>query len=323
MTSAILPHQTMRGHTDWVHGVVHLPGVQRIITCSSDGSLRVWDMENGTQIGDDWRDEGEDALFTMKVLTMALSPNSKTVASGSRDGTVRLWDVGTGKVIARWLEHTNKVESLCWSPNGERVVSGCFDGTVRVWDVENGETIMGPIKTGHDEVYAVAYSPDGSKFATGGYKGGVKIWDSTTGELLHTLEPFSVWCLTWTSDGKMLISGSSNHSIGIIDTTTWQQVAILEGHVNAVTAVTLSRNDRLLASTSWDHTARLWNLESNLQVGLPLQPERNLECAAFSADGTCLVTGCNDTNVYVWDVGAILKEHHLEHLLSVPDASVE
>ena len=314
-----MPSQTMQGHTESIKCVVHLTDGQQIITCSWDGSLRRWDLGSGTQIGDDWRDEGNNT----GVLTMALSPNSKTFASGSEDGTVKLWDVKTGEVIARWTEHTQNVESVCWSPNGERVLSGSWDGTVGVWGVGNGEIILGPIKTEQQQVFAVAYSPDGSNFATGGFYG-VKTWDGSTGDLLSTLEHRStVWSLAWTSDGKKLISGLWNGSIEIVDTVTLQQIAVLQGHTIAVTAITLSCNGRVLASTSWDYTARLWDLETNCQVGPSLRHEKYVRCAAFSADGTRLVTGCDDTNAYMWDVGAILKEHHLEHLLPISDVSVK
>jgi len=86
-TSAIMPLQTMRGHTETVKDVVHLPDGRRIITCSWDGSLRHWDLESGTQIGDDWRDEEKNTA----VLTIALSTNGKKVASGSYDGIVRFF----------------------------------------------------------------------------------------------------------------------------------------------------------------------------------------------------------------------------------------
>lgn len=257
------------------------------------------------------------------MLSIALSPNSKTIASGSEDGTVKLWDVETGKAIARWTEHTQNVESVCWSPNGERVLSGSWDGTARVWGVEDGETILGPIKTELQQVFAVAYSPDGSNFATGGFYG-VKFWDSPTGDLLSTLEHQStVWCLGWTLDGKKFISGLWNGSIELFDTTTLQRIAVLQGHTIAVTAITLSRSGRILTSTSWDHTSRLWDLETNLQVGISIQHEKYVRCAAFSADGTRLVTGCDDTNAYMWDLDAILREHHLDHLLPIPDVSVK
>jgi WD40 repeat protein len=88
------------------------------------------------------------------------------------------------------------------------VASGSSDETASVWGVNSGETVLGPIKAGHMDVFAVAYSLDGTKIATGGYhKHAVKIWDSTSGELLSTLSHQDcVSSLAWISDGKKLIS---------------------------------------------------------------------------------------------------------------------
>jgi WD40 repeat protein len=301
----------MRGHTDDVRGVVHLPGGRRIITCSWDGSLRLWDLESGTQIGEDWKDEKEDKAG---VHDIALSPNGRTIVSGSDDGKVKLWDVKTGKIIAKWTGHTKSVSSVCWSAGGDRVVSGSYDGTARVWNVKTGETIL-EIKTEHVYVYMVKYSPDNTQIATGGYMAVVKIWDAKTGELITTLGHDSiVFSWAWTSDGKKLITGS-NGLIRIFDTATWRQLAILGGHTNYVNAITLSWNNRLLASASDDSTARLWNLDTNLPVAPPLQHQDWVESAAFSANGRVLVTGSKDKNAYAWDVNAILKQAGLEDLL--------
>jgi WD40 repeat protein len=312
----------MRGHTGYVRGVAHLPGGLHIITCSHDRSLRLWDLESSTQIGDEWREEGDE----MKVITMALSPNGKTLATGSQAGTVRVWDIETRKVITKWEVQTNWVVSVRWSSDGERVVSGFSDGMVWVWDVKSGEPVEGfnPMKTGIQEMYAVSYSPEATMIATGGYdKLGIEIWDAKTGKLLSTIKVDQpVWDLTWTSDEKKLIAGMWDRLIRIFDTATWQEIAILQGHTNAVNSLTLFPNDHLLASTSLDGTARLWNLDTNLQVGSPLKHEHEVNCAAFSADGKLLSTACHDKNAYVWDAQAILKEAGLEDLLSIPDVSI-
>ena len=307
----------MRGHIDWVIGVAHLPDGRRIITCSDNGSLRLWEIESGTQIGDDWRDGGRE-----QVCSIALSPNSRTVASGGRDGQVRLWDVETKKVVAKWTGHANCVGSVCWSADGERVVSGSEDGTIRVWDVESGDTLLGPIRTGHRDVHAVIYSPDTRKIATSGYDRALKIWDATTGNLLSTIKhDEEVWSLAWTSDQKKIITGSYA-SIRIFDTATWQQIAILKGHKGSVYSLSLFQNDRLLASVSFDETARLWNLDTNLPVGPPLQHRDIVDSAAISVDGKLLVTGCRDGSAYVWDIHTTLKDAGLEELLFIPDVSV-
>jgi WD40 repeat protein len=194
--STIKPRQKFEGHTDWVNVVIHLPDGQRMMTCSFDGSLRVWNLKSGKQMGKDLRD-GDSGVWSI-----ALSPDGTKVFSGGDDGGVRLWDIDTGKLIARWTGHTNTVISVCWSREGYRVVSESDDGTAREWDMENGDIILGPIKTGHQRVWAVVYSPDTTMFATSGYKEltstqhPIEIWDAKTGELVATLNGHTklVWC---------------------------------------------------------------------------------------------------------------------------------
>ncbi|OAX36721.1 WD40 repeat-like protein [Rhizopogon vinicolor AM-OR11-026] len=317
------PLQTMhpRDQSAGIRCVAHLPGRRRIITCSEDGSLRQWNLENGAQVGNDWRDEGDDD----GVYTIALSPKGNTIAAGSGDGIVKLWDVEVGKVVAKSKGHAFTVWTICWSADGEGVVSGSTDGTAGLWDVEpSGKIVLDQlIKTGHEYVYAVIYSPDMTMVATGGYnENGVKIWDVRTGGLLSTIQhEETVFSLAWTSDQKKLISGTENGLIRIFDTTAWQELAILEGHQSTVYAISLFRNNRLLASASWDETARLWNLDTNLPVGLPLQHEDTVNGVAISADGKLLVTGCEDSITQAWDVHDILKDAGLEDLLSTPDVS--
>jgi WD40 repeat protein len=202
-------------------------------------------------------------------------------------------------------------------------VSGSFDGTIRVWDIESGDTVLGPIKTGHEHVYVVIYSPDTTKIATSGYnETGLNIWDAKTGNLLSTIKLDSiVISLAWTSDNKKIITGSYRGSIRIFDTATWQQIAILEGHTLYVRSLSLFQNDRLLASGSFDKTARLWNLDTNLPVGPPIQHQGIVGSAAISADGKQLITGCYDKNAYVWDIHTTLKGAGLEDLLSTHDVT--
>jgi WD40 repeat protein len=315
--SAITPCQKFGGHADVVLGATHLPGGQQMMTCSSDGSLRVWNLKSGKQIGDDWRD-GESGVWTI-----ALSPDGKKVVSGSEDGGVRLWDIDTCKVIAKWAGHTNIVRTVSWSRDGQRVLSGSYDGTARQWDVENGAIILTPIKTGHKWVNTVIYSPDMTMFATGGSEqprnneSPVKIWDTKTGELITILQGHtdSVLCLAWTPNGKTLISGSFDDLIRIWNTTTWKQLAVLKGHTTAVHSIAVNPNGRILASASWDDTARLWNLDNNQPISSPLEHTTMVFCVSFSADGKLLATGCDDKNAYTWDVSTIVKEAGLDELL--------
>jgi WD40 repeat protein len=289
------------------------------MTCSGDGSVRVWNVESGKQIGEDWRDE------EAQMNTIALSPDGKKVVSGSTDGAVRLWDIDTAKVIATWTGHITTVSFLCWNGDGRRVVSGSYDETIRVWDVETGEIILqvGPLEWANMDT--AVYSPDETMIAIGARRdsediGVIKIVDPNTGKLVKNLEPTEVvFCLAWPEDGKTLISGLDNGKIKIWNTTTWHQIAVLTGHTGVVD-IAVSPNGRILASASLESQGtRLWNLENGQPISSPLQPGIDVHCVSFSADGKVLATGCCDTNAYTWDVSAIVKEAGLgDKLLSNP-----
>jgi WD40 repeat protein len=92
------------------------------------------------------------------------------------------------------------------------------------------------------------------------------------------------------------------------------------GRANVFSAafeISLFQNDRLLAIASRNHTACLWNLDTNLPVEPPLHHKAIVFCTVIPADGKLLATGCDNANAHMWDVGVILKNNGHEDLLSI------
>ncbi|KAG2051102.1 WD40 repeat-like protein [Suillus hirtellus] len=303
-----------------ITNILHLPGGQRIIILSQDGSFRIWDLETGTQVKE-WED---------KFSFIALSPDGKTLVSRSLDGAVtavKLWSIDTGKVIKTLTGHTDTVP-MCWSPDGGQVLgisarsSRTAEGsqTFRVWDVKSGETIVGPIKAG-GFLHTVCYSPDGKVIATAG-DDGLKIWDASTGKLLKTLQ-CHFWCLAWTLNGKILTTwGRQPVPLGKFqmmkfDTATWAVLDVPEDLVDScINSVLPSPDGRFFATISvLNRTAQLWNIETNQPIGTPLHHEHRVYYGTFSADGKFLFTNCQDNHIYIWDVSAIFKEADLSDIV--------
>ena len=141
----------------------------------TDGRLTLWDLATGE----------ETTLFTDPrgaVLSVAFSPDGKTLAAGLWTRTIRLWDVETGEEIAQLSGHRNWVMGLAFSPDGKRLISGSGNprapseiGELIIWDLETYQALASQ-STERRGVRWIALSPDGSKLAVGLINGNVKVW---------------------------------------------------------------------------------------------------------------------------------------------------
>ncbi|HDL85459.1 MAG TPA: hypothetical protein ENH11_03900, partial [Candidatus Acetothermia bacterium] len=72
------------------------------------------------------------------VLSVAFSPDGRTLASGSWNKAIKLWDVATGTLQCTFTSHTRPVYSVAFSPDGRTLVSGSKDDTIKLWNVATG-----------------------------------------------------------------------------------------------------------------------------------------------------------------------------------------
>ena len=170
--------RTLQGHTQAVNGVALSADGRRAVSASSDNTLKVWDVENGSLIH---TLEGHSD----SVNSVALSANGRRAVSASADNTLKVWDVENGSLIHTLEGHSDWVRDVALSADGRRAVSASGDRTLKVWDVENGSLIH--TLEGHsDWVYGVALSADGRRAVSASDDNTLKVWDVTTGKVIAT-----------------------------------------------------------------------------------------------------------------------------------------
>ncbi len=93
------------------------------------------------------------------VLSMATTPDSKYLVSGSADKTVRVWDVGSGYCMATLRGHFGDVCSVAVTPNGRTILSGGTDRLILCWDFATGECTR-TLKVGRLHSFLMQSEPD-------------------------------------------------------------------------------------------------------------------------------------------------------------------
>ncbi|KIJ62631.1 hypothetical protein HYDPIDRAFT_114290 [Hydnomerulius pinastri MD-312] len=117
----------MEGHRLTVTSLAWSPDGQKIVSASSDESLRLWNCISGEQISDPMY--GHDS----HINSVAFSPNGKLIVSASFDRTARVWSVETAEQIA-WYSHSLRVSCAVFTIDGKRVLSAGSDNIVYLWD---------------------------------------------------------------------------------------------------------------------------------------------------------------------------------------------
>ena len=177
------------------------------VSSNWDRKVRLLEFPSGNQ--------ARDFESASKPRCVAISPDSKIIASGGLDSTVSLWDRVEGKELQHLSGQTGGVLSVAFSPDGQRLASAAGDGSLRIWNVSTGQSLY--TLSGHvGAVSSVVYTPDGKFVVSGGADNTVRFWDPSSGQSLETLGAHSgVWGVAFSSDGKYLAAGYADGTINI------------------------------------------------------------------------------------------------------------
>lgn len=82
------------------------------------------------------------------------------------------------------------------------------------------------------------------------------------------------------------------------------ELVLQAGHSQPINQVAFSHDQRWLASASSDHTLKLWDLSSGLEVRTFTGHSDEVRAVAFSPDSHLLASAGDDNNVKLWDVSS-------------------
>ncbi|MBW4673963.1 MAG: serine/threonine protein kinase [Desmonostoc geniculatum HA4340-LM1] len=244
------------------------------------------------------------------VLSLAISPDGKTIVSSGDDRKIKLWNLATGKQISSLNTYSGQVNVVVISPDGKTLVSGNDDSTIKIWNLVTGRQIR--TLTGHsDSVHTLAISADSQTLISGSDDNTIKIWDLATGEQIKTLRGHTFWVrsVAISPNGVILASGSFDKTIKIWNLAKGYSIRTLAGNSQTVTNVAISPDGKTLATASRDvydglrlRTIKLWNITTGREIRTLVGHENTVTTLAFSGDGQILASGSRDRTIKLWNI---------------------
>ena len=133
----------------------------------SEEKIRLWDAASMDEL------VGLPGYFKA-AWSLAFSPDSRLLASGSEDQRIKIWDVANGQAVHEFAAVGLGIR-LAFSPDGGLLIAGTSDGRISVWDAATWEQLAR--LTGHTgAVTGIAFSADGNLIISGAEDGTIRWW---------------------------------------------------------------------------------------------------------------------------------------------------
>jgi WD40 repeat protein len=214
-----------------VAGIAFSPDGRTASYVDIGGTLRRWDLRTHRLRV---RQLPVDGLIDQFAFSRDGRRLAWAESSAGPSSSVRLWDVRAKARVGRALALGTAAAGLAFSPDGRFLAIAKDNGTILIQDARTGTTLMPPL---HARYYitALAVSRDDVLAAAedDGHRGLVTFWNLRTGAALgeHLHLAGAIYGLAFSSDGRTVVSTSSNGTIAIWDRIFWRNQTELEQRI--------------------------------------------------------------------------------------------
>ena len=294
---------------DWGSCVAINPDGTHVVTSSTDGIVRVWDVRSVRLV--------KELNVGFKSMNTAIySPDGTRIVTTARSNSTQMWNSKTGEHIKTFGGHEKILEegdqfvknAKC-SPDGRHIITiGNWDIRGRIWESEAGKLIEDLPIIGDLPINDIDYSPDSKFIAMATIRNmevkssSIYILNSKTYKWVNSLEGHAddINNIAYSHCGKFLVSASSDNTARTWDSKTGRLINELIGHTDRVNSAIFSPDNKYIITTSKDGTARIWDAISGEPIRTFIGNKNPIYNAVYSPDGEYVITSSSNCMIF-WD----------------------
>ncbi|NER83946.1 MAG: WD40 repeat domain-containing protein, partial [Leptolyngbya sp. SIO1D8] len=253
------------------------------------------------------------------INALAISPDSRAIATGSNDHAVQLWDQQTGEVLQTFAQrlgfgngHTDAVTTVQFSPDGHHLLTGSDDSTIKQWDLAPYRLRRTLQQTGWP-ITTISLTPDGQTLITAAVNGRLTIWDLPLGKPVFDLvrHQGAVNAIALSPNGTRLASVGKGGTLRLWTLPEGQLLhtwTLDNDYPCAVVFdVSPNGNNAALITGSAKGQVTAWSLTDFQQQDTFGQHQDEVSAIALSPDRRLVATGSRDREIHLWDVSTAKK----------------
>ncbi len=209
----------LKGHNGIVNSLKFTKYGNTLISVSSDGTIRQWDLDNGGTTTSKILYRTSD-----KINTIDMHPQGYGMVVGLESGKILYFKNYQNPANPTELIIDNKpVRSVAFNREGDLLAAGSSSGSLKLWQLNKPGSE--PIEFyGHMSwISKIVFIPNSKSFATSSFDGTIRIWDYE----MYQQQPIVIndqdcWIygLATTPGGESLISSGSDKTIRFFETNS-------------------------------------------------------------------------------------------------------
>lgn len=278
-----LKHTIEHAHETTVKKVAFAPTPSHILSCSYDGSVKLWNSTSGEMemllfgahpgFSRDLFGDYDGGFYAARAV--AYSNSGDMVAVGR--GSTFLFHISFGDSSWTRLQGTAPhedaeigVKALHFSRGDECIVTGWSDGYIHVFSTRD-LSLVNSVHAHADQISSLSSSVL-DVIVSGSYDSSLCLWDAKSlnrRRCVYRAHEWGVRDVLFTASGDNIVSCGHDAAIKIWSSKDLQcRLAVPDAHQDRI--FELATSSSYLASASWDGAVKLWKMILHPQVSLDL-----------------------------------------------------